>query len=151
MCISPLSYQLHEFSDASQNAYCACVYLRTVSVDSTIYTQLVSAKTKVAPLKSVTIPRLELCGAVLLVRLMKQFVKSLSVETICYYWSDSKIVLSWLKLHPRNLQVFVSNRVSEIQSTSNINNWDYVFTNENPADLGSRRVYPENLLRANIW
>lgn len=147
----PCTIQLHGFSDASQSAYSACIYVRSVDESGAIDTQLACAKSKVAPLKLQTIPRLELCGALLLCKLRRQVLDSLSVNPDCYYWSDSKVVLAWLKLQPCNLQTFVSHRVSEIQGISDVHNCNYVSTKENPADLASRGIYPKNLPVAELW
>ncbi|XP_018358515.1 PREDICTED: uncharacterized protein LOC108758199 [Trachymyrmex cornetzi] len=111
--------ELHAFADTSQEAYGACVYIRTIDAQSNVAVHLLCAKTRVAPLKSQTIPRLELCAAVILARLLKKVIESLNAsfdKIIC--WSDSTIVLSWLRMQPNRFQVFVSNRISEIQQVT---------------------------------
>jgi len=144
--------ELHGFSDASQNAYGACVYVRSITNDKEIQVQLLCAKTRVAPLKVQTIPRLELCAALTLARLMKGVMNSLNtlVDRIVY-WSDSTIVLNWLKTQPNKLQVFVSNRVAEIQELTDGYEWRHVPTQENPADILSRGLYPRQLVQEEIW
>ena len=80
-----------------------------------IHTSLVMAKTKVAPIKRLTIPRLELCWAVILAKLIHQVAKILDIPTgRIYGWTDSLVVLSWLRGNPRRFKTFVGNRVSEI-------------------------------------
>lgn len=101
-------------------------------------------KTRVASLKQQTIPRLELCAPLTLARLMKKVVSSLHVSSDrIIYWSDSMIVLNWLQTQLSKLQVFVSNRVAEIQELTDCHNWRHVPIQDNPADLLSRGLYPE--------
>lgn len=104
-----------------------------------------------ALLKTLTISRLELFAALLGVKLIDQILKSRLPAMPVYYWSDSQIVLCWIKKNPKDLQVFVANRISQIQQSSNVENWYYVNTKENPADLASRGVLPENLTNSKIW
>jgi len=105
--------QIHGFADASKNAYGACVYVRVVDVESKIHTNLLCAKTKVAPLKTQIIPRLELCAALELAKLIS--IVECALETridSVTYWSDSTIVLDWLRAQPSCLSVFEANRVA---------------------------------------
>nr|CAH7736504.1 unnamed protein product [Callosobruchus chinensis] len=94
---------------------------------------------RVAPLKEATIPRLELCAALLLSRLLNKVLESwdISVDNI-FLWSDSTIVLSWIQSDPANCKVFVAHRVHEIETLNKKSYWHYVNTTENPADLISR-------------
>ena len=95
------SLQLHGFADASDVAYAGVVYLRTVYEDATVSIILLYSKTRVAPLCGATTPRLELCGAQLLSKLLILVAKALAVPvTNIYAWSDSTIVLSWLSTPP---------------------------------------------------
>lgn len=151
---SPKHIQLHIFCDASQNAYGACAYVRTQSTDSEVYVQLLTAKSRVAPLKSLTIPRLELCAALTAVRLYKKVIDSLRNSHIisdCFFWSDSMIVLSWIKLSPHKLNAFVSHRINEIQTITHHHTWRYVPTKQNPADLISRGVTASTLIHSDMW
>ncbi len=145
--------QLHGFSDASQSAYGAVVYLRCVYADASTSVALVLSKTKVAPIKKTTIPRLELCGAHLLAKLLSQVSQALQIEAPnLYAWTDSTIVLSWLNnANPRKLQIFVSNRVVEILDKVPATSWRYVPTADNPADLASRGLMPSELLNSVCW
>lgn len=114
-------FELHGFSDTSANAYVACVYYKEIDVEGNIKVHLLCAKSKVAPLKTQTIPRLELCGAVLLVQLMKKVVDALKFTAKrVFYWTDSSIVLSWLQGADKKWKVFVANRIAEICETTNI-------------------------------
>lgn len=147
----PESVQLHGFCDSSQSAFGACIYLRSVNKQGESQVRLLCAKTKVAPLKTLSIPRLELCGAVLLSRLAHQVLQAITIDVKSYYWSDSQIVLAWLRTTPNLLNVFVANRVSEIQNLTNAQDWHHVSTRHNPADLASRGIYPDSLLTADLW
>ena len=121
-CHDPGHLQIHGFRDPSENAYTAVVYLRSTSQDYVVHTSLVIAKTKVAPIKRLSIPRLELCGAVLATKLLHHASKILGIDDI-YAWTDSTVVLGWLQGNPRRFKPFVGNRVSEILSFIPTNVW----------------------------
>ncbi|XP_029178506.1 uncharacterized protein LOC114946224 [Nylanderia fulva] len=148
---SSLAIELHGFSDASQNAIAAVVYLRVINEFDDIYVTLISAKTKVAPLKRMTIPRLELSAAVILVRLVFKIRNVLQIHhTSTHLWTDSTVALTWIKGHPSRWKDFVQNRVSFIQELSN-SRWHHVSGTENPADLASRGIPPHSLPHAQLW
>lgn len=151
-CPLPERVEIHGFSDASEEAYGACVYLRSVDVRGKVSVHLLCAKTKVAPLKSLTMPKLELSAAVVLIKLVKKVTDSLDIpiHRICY-WCDCTIVLAWIATEPHLLKTFVSNRVDEIQSLSNPLEWRHVCTKENPADLLSRGLMPKLLITCSLW
>ena len=144
--------QLHGFSDASEEAYSGVVYLRMVDSLQCVYTSLVMSKTKVAPIKRLTIPRLELCGARLLAQLLHhvQEVFHLPVDNI-YAWTDSMIVLSWLVGNPRRFKTYVGNRVSHIVELVPPHRWNHVNGTDNPADCASRGLFPSKLLDHELW
>ncbi|XP_011169928.2 uncharacterized protein LOC105202933 [Solenopsis invicta] len=144
--------QLHGFCDASQKAYGACVYIRERDKQGNIKVTLICSKSRVAPMKILSLPRLELCGAVLLVNLMSRVLGSLKFELEQrFYWTDSKIVLAWIGSLSRRWHVFVANRVSEIHSNSSPSQWKHVGSKDNPADLISRGTTPEQLINCDIW
>ncbi|XP_075158079.1 uncharacterized protein LOC142231352 [Haematobia irritans] len=145
------SVQFHAFSDASEKAYCAAVYIRVHGTDGNIHVNLLVSKTKVAPIKKTTIPKLELCGAELLSRLIQQVIKDVDFEYELFLWTDSSIVLGWLQKSPQTLKTFVANRVSNILNVVNVSQWNYVKTDENPADLGSRGCAPQDLSSSQLW
>ena len=103
------SLELHGFSDALENAYPAVVYLRITDTFGRTHVSLVSSKTKVAPIKRLTIPRLELCRAYLLAQLLFHIQKvfNLPLRTV-YAWTDSTIILIWLVGNPRRFKTYVS-------------------------------------------
>ncbi|XP_057671219.1 uncharacterized protein LOC130902947 [Diorhabda carinulata] len=143
---------MHGFSDASEDAFGSCIYLRSIDANGEVFTSLLCAKSKAAPLKTVTLPRLELMAAVTLVRLSNEVKRSLRIKIDqCVYWSDSTVVLGWLKHPPNQLKPFVANRVAEIQDLSAADSWRHVPTKSNPADLVSRGVKPRNLLNNSLW
>ena len=144
--------ELRGFADASERAYAGVVYLRVVDTDGTIRNQLITAKTKVAPLKGISLPRLELCAATLLTRLATLTCKSLELENIAVHlWSDSTITLAWIQGHPSRWKTYVANRVSEIQLTLPNAHWHHVCSQDNPADCASRGLSPNQLPDFDLW
>lgn len=152
VCASPVRVELHGFCDASESAYGACVYIRSLTIENEYIVKLLCAKSRVAPLKSVTLPRLELCGAILLARLAQKVTEALTLPiTDKYYWCDSQITLSWIAGEACNWKTFVANRVAEIQELSDKNQWHHVRSADNPADVISRGINPEHLQDCYIW
>lgn len=145
---SQKSIEIHTFCDASNIAYAGCVYLRIVHNDDSVSCNLIAAKTKVAPVRATTIPRLELCGALLASKLTIRCIHSLSLsEFKVFAWCDSKIVAT----HPSKWVTFVANRVSEIQQNVNNNSWLHVPSKSNPADIASRGHSISELNNSSMW
>ncbi|XP_011858403.1 PREDICTED: uncharacterized protein LOC105555962 [Vollenhovia emeryi] len=144
--------QLHGFCDASEVGYGACIYIRSVGKHRNIICKLACAKSRIAPLKTVTIPRLELCGALILARLYRETSNALKITPDkVVFWSDSTIVLQWLKTSPHLLKTYVANRVVEIQDLTGSYEWRHVKSGDNPADAISRSQLPHNFLRNDTW
>ena len=141
--------QLHAFSDASEKAYGAMIYLSLPGHGSS----LVISKAKVAPIKKVTLPRLELLGCLLAVRLLCFVRNALHLdESVDYFlWTDSMIALSWIKGDPNNMKQFVANRVREIQSSTDPSHWNHCPGKLNPADGLTRGWSARSLVESEIW
>lgn len=154
-CMKPtfkiLRTELHHFSDASGLGYGAVSYLRFVG-EKSIHCSFVFAKSRCAPLKTVTIPRLELTAATLLIRLDSMIKRELEIPIDkTYFWTDSTTVLRYIRNESRRFHVFVANRVQTIHSGSNPDQWLYVDTKSNPSDLASRGVEVRDLLNESQW
>ena len=147
-----ISFELHGFCDASEYAYAAVVYLRMTDSHGNVEVTLVTSKTKVAPIKRLTIPRLELCGAYLLAHLLHHVCQVLEIPLshVCA-WTDSTIVLNWLDGSPRRFKTFVGNRVSTIMELIPPEKWNHISGLDNPADCASRGLFPSELLQHQLW
>ena len=143
--------ELIGFCDASKSAYAAAVYLKS-TYNSVVHCNLLISKSRVAPMKSLTIPRLELLGAVLLVRLMSTVKSCLSNWNITNvsYFSDSMNVIYWIR-GSKKWNLFVSKRLEEIYGLSSKSQWNYCKSQENPADLPTRGVPMNELLEIKEW
>jgi len=151
-CRTGHTVELHGFSDASPQAIAAVVYNRWQSPSGELSIQIVCSKTKVAPLKRQTIPRLELMGAVLLTKLVKHLKQTLDVaDTEIFLWTDSNVTLTWINNHPSRWKDFVHNRVCFVQETLPQAKWKFVAGHDNPADLATRGLTPNQLAEKTLW
>ncbi|XP_073961651.1 uncharacterized protein [Choristoneura fumiferana] len=142
---------VHGFCDASTNAYAAVAYLRVETEEREIKTSIIAAKARVAPVKPLSLPRLELCGAALLAKLLKQIRNAMRIpERQVFAWTDSTIVLSWLKGDPNRWQTFVRNRVVAILDDTG-DKWYHVRSQSNPADVASRGTPLSELISHELW
>ena len=132
------SRQLHAFSDASSTGYGVAVYLCLVNEDDRIHTALLMGKARVSPIKATTIPRLELTAATVAVKLTQQVKNELEIDldSITYH-TDSTTVLHYIKNEHKRFPIFVANRVKTIRDFSSKEQWKYVHTKNNPADIAS--------------
>ncbi|XP_063989077.1 uncharacterized protein LOC135168628 [Diachasmimorpha longicaudata] len=144
--------QILGFCDASEIGYGACMYVRSLDADGNIICRLLCAKSRVAPIKTVSIPRLELCGTLILSRLYKEVSDALEfAPSEVFFWSDSTIVLHWLRTSPNLLHTYVANRIAEIQENTDVEDWRHVRSEDNPADALSRGQSPSEFLRNDLW
>ena len=148
-----VSRTLHLFGDASEEAYAAVAYMVTQDEEGQCSSRIVMSRTRVAPIKRVTLPRLELLAALLAARLGKYITKALTPHKIheVYYWTDSSITLSWIQSKSRELKPFVGNRVQEIQEITDPIKWKKVSGEENPADFPSRGMNLKRLIQCEEW
>ena len=144
---------LHAFGDASEKGYGACVYLAVRFNDGSMTSSLVISKARVAPLKKVTLPRLELLGALLCARLLTFVMSSLHLSSEVDYrcWIDSMVALAWIQSDAHRWKQFVANRVIQIQELTGREHWAHCPGKENPADLVTRGLFAEQLVASEMW
>ncbi|XP_049294150.1 uncharacterized protein LOC125769458 [Anopheles funestus] len=144
--------ELHTFTDASEAAYGACIYARCKNAEGEIRISLLASKSRVAPLKRVTLPRLELNAAVLGAHLQHRVQKAMQIDSVeSFIWSDSTVTLKWIASPPNTWKTFVANRVAEVQRYSHPRHWRHVPGSSNPADLVSRGMSAANFLKSRQW
>ena len=144
--------QLHAFGDASERAFGACVYLVARNSEGHWTSSLVLSKARVAPVKKVTLPRLELLGAVLAIQLVEFVRKALDLDKdSCYCWTDSTIVLNWIQGDAYKWKPFVANRISQIQDLTAPSHWSHCSGSNNPADLVTRGISASDLIESELW
>lgn len=133
--------QLHIFSDGSEQGYGACAYLRLTNSYNKHTCSFLMGKSRLAPMKTMTIPRLELSGAVVACRLYAFLDEELELPIDqVIFWTDSTIVLGYIKNEARRFKTFVGNRLSEIHDMTLPEQWRHVGTDSNPADIASRGI-----------
>lgn len=138
LLISTKNVQIHTFVDAGENGYAAVSYFKIQHGD-VVDISIVAAKSKVTPLKPISIPRLELQAALIGTRLAMKIRNGTRLNcTDVFFWSDSKTVLKWLRMDPKNFKPFVMYRVGEILEYTNINQWHWVPSKLNPADFATK-------------
>ncbi|XP_071149163.1 uncharacterized protein [Mytilus edulis] len=143
--------ELHVFSDASEKAIAAVAYLSTIDSSGEPHIGFILGKVKVAPTSGHTIPRLELSAAVLAVEITQTIVDNLDlhIDNVKFY-TDSKVVLGYISNETRRFFIYVANRVEKIRKFSTPSQWNYVPTNRNPADSGTRSV-PAHEIHNSEW
>ena len=146
--------EIHGFSDASEMAYATIVYLRVIYESGEITTKFIASKSKVVPIKQQSIPRLELLGACLMVRLVENVTNAIQESLkeyviYSYYWVDSMAVLCWVK-NVKPWTQYVRNRINIILQKSSREEWFYCPGPLNPADLPSRGKH-KNISNNPLW
>ena len=143
-CVIPAEFvdgsvELHHFCDASEVGYGACTYVRVINQRGQIHVSLLISKNRLAPVKPVTIPRLELLAAVVASKLDCVVKRELDVELLrSTFWTDSMITLAYIQSDSRRFKTFIANRVSLIRENSTPDQWCHIVGNDNPADILSR-------------
>ncbi|GFT75577.1 integrase catalytic domain-containing protein [Trichonephila clavipes] len=144
--------EIHIFCDASKLAYGAAAYVK-VRKQNEVLVNLIASKTRVAPLKAVTLPRLELLGALVAARLSSRVQEIVRKKKECkvFHWTDSKIVLFWIKGSSKRWKQFVANRVQEISELTDPDSWFHCSGQDNPSDFLSRGLSVDTLISNNKW
>ena len=157
-CLKPVDFdhvttaELHHFSDASCSGYGAVSYLRQCDVNGRIHCSFVISKARVAPLRETTIPRLELCAAVLSAKLDGMIRNEMDITVSrSVFWTDSSVVLQYVHNEDKRFHTFVANRISVIHTASTPAQWRYVNSELNPADDVSRGLSAEGIMNSSRW
>ena len=155
-CILPLNTsggrrELHVFCDASQDAIGSVIYMKSISESGECVVTFVSAISRLAPRAATTIPRLELCAALLAAVHVYSIVQDLKIEIDeIYLYSDSMVVLGYLRNVSKCFTKYVTRRVEATLRLYDRSKWSYVPTDLNPADLATRPCTPAQL-EESIW
>ena len=157
-CVKPKDFgkvkvtEVHHFSDASSSGYGQCSYLRLVNQSGQAHCSLLLGKSRVVPLRPITIPRLQLTAALLSVKTASLLDQELDFTNLVHiYWTDSKVVLGYLANESRRFHVFVAIRVQQIKDHTSVSQWRYIDTKGNPADIASRGITAKELVDNPMW
>ena len=157
-CIKPVDFgdiktaQIHHFSDASESGYGTVSYLRLTNDQGRVHCAFLLGKSRVAPLKLMTIPRMELAAAVVAVNIDKMIKKELQLALLdSTFWTDSTTVLKYIANDTLRFKTFVANRISTIRDTTKLSQWRYINTVDNPADCASRGLTANKLMSHQSW
>ena len=161
-CFKPKSfvnvkpYSLHHFSDASDIGYGHTSYLRMVNEDGKVHCCLLIGKSRVTPLKVVSVPRLELTAAVLSVKICQQLKQELNIEEDIseveeFFWTDSQVVLNYISNELEKFKISVPNLVQMIRNNANLSQWNYVRSADNPGDSLSRELNTVKEAKVKQW
>ncbi|XP_021332949.1 uncharacterized protein [Danio rerio] len=139
------------FCDASTNAIAAVAYSKITSISGNVEVGFIFGKVKLAPRPEISVPRLELCAAVLAVEIAEIIADEIDIKLdVVTFYSDSKVVLGYICNRSRKFHVYVHNRVQRIQRSTHPEQWKYVQTDQNPADQATRSV-PAADLSHSMW
>ena len=146
------SVEIHHFCDASQVGYGQCSYLRLRNEENKSHVSVVMAKARVAPLKSVTIPPLELTAAVVSTRVSLYLKQELDYQDIIeVFWTDSQVVIGYIHNEAKRFHTFVANRVQEVRNHTKPEQWRYIASESNPADAASRGLTARQIVQDSCW
>ena len=148
----PVRAELHHFSDASESGYGAVSYLRFEDETGQIHCSIVMGKARLAPIKTISIPRLELSAAVVAVRLNTMLKDQLTLPIVdTFYWTDATSVLQYIRNTDKRFKTYVANRLTVIHEGSKVSQWKHVRGKQNPADYASRGLMPTDSEKLQIW
>ncbi|XP_033113671.1 uncharacterized protein LOC117114192 [Anneissia japonica] len=143
--------ELHSFSDARTKVIGQVTYIRTIDKQGTPHVLFVLGKAKVAPTAVTSIPRLELCAAVMATQAVQKITSELDVVVDqTYYYTDSKVVLGYIQNKSRRFYVYVANRVQQIHNVSKPQQWHYIATEINLVDIASRGISAKEI-SSSLW
>ena len=151
-CTIEEKVEFHAFGDASERGYGSVVYLRIPNENGGCHVSFVVSKARVAPVKKVSLPRLELLAALITARLLVHVMKALGLSQakhVCY--SDSQVALCWIRSSSSRWKTYVANRVTEIQQLTNPSVWRHCPGVDNPADAASRGTFMKDLMSTSLW
>ena len=149
---TPIRTEICSFSDASNIGIGQVSYLRMVNENQEVHVAFLMAKSRVAPIKPISIPRLELTAAVVSVNVASMLRNELDIaNTQCLYFTDSEIVIGYINNDARRFHVYVGNRVQHIRDRSTPEEWNHVPGKDNPADEASRGATSKELLENQRW
>ncbi|XP_024123270.2 uncharacterized protein LOC112143483 [Oryzias melastigma] len=157
-CLKPVKFgkissaQLHHFADASERGYGVVTYLRMKNDNLETHCSFIIGKSRVSPLKQMTIPRLELTAATVAVKMDKLMNRELQIPLEqSVFWTDSTTVLKYIASENIRFKTFVANRVSFIRENTEPNQWMYVNSELNPADHASRGLRADSFIKCQEW
>ncbi|GFT29877.1 uncharacterized protein NPIL_361051 [Nephila pilipes] len=144
-CDGGIQLSIHTFVDASKTAYAACIFLKSESNMGSMTVQLLQTRSRIAPMKTITIQCLELMAAAIGARRFSSVKQALKLPYIkTYFWTDSSTVLTWITRREQ-WSVFVTNRIREIRKLTTSEDWLHISKDQNPADILSRCCGPKQL------
>ena len=146
------STELHLFADASEVAYGAACYIKFRYVNGTVKITFLLGKSRLAPIKLVTIPRLEICAAVFAAKMYDSISSELEYDVTCtYFCSDSMTVLGYIRKKTARYKTIVANKIATIHDLTQVSDWHHIDGKLNPADIASRGIMPTDDVKLREW